>query len=138
MPTDPQVTAATQETSTQDLDFDLKFDFDLDLPETTHLQPKSSSSIRFDVGSSSGADFSEHDEVAMRFEANQMKFIDERDSDDDTTVDVAKPQRKVIALEEDVALKESPISSLQTKKSSKFQMIKQLQSDVGMLTSVES
>ena len=71
------------------------------------MQPESSSGIRFNVGSSSGAGFSEHDEAAMRFAASKMKFVEERDSDDDTAVDVAKLQRRVIVLEQDVALKEA-------------------------------
>ncbi|MFS8033826.1 hypothetical protein Hanom_Chr17g01574151 [Helianthus anomalus] len=99
---DPSITTASQETSTQDLDFDFNFNFDL--PETTHSQLESSSGIRFDVGSSSGAGFSEHDEAAMRFAANKMKFIEEGDSDEDPAIDVAKLQRRVIVLEQDVAL----------------------------------
>ncbi|MFS8018994.1 hypothetical protein Hanom_Chr15g01398641 [Helianthus anomalus] len=136
MPNDPQVTAPTQETSTQDLDFDFNFDFDFDFPETTHLQPKSSSGVRFDVRSSNGAGFSKHDEAAMCFAANKMKFIEEGDSDDDTAVNVVKLQRRVIVLEQEAALKEAQISSLQAQISSKDQTIEQLQGDVGMLISV--
>ncbi|MFS7912494.1 hypothetical protein Hanom_Chr02g00130601 [Helianthus anomalus] len=65
-----------------------------------------------------------------------MKFIEEGDSDEDMDVDVAKLQRRVIVLEQDGALKETQISSLQTQISSKDQMIEQLQGDVNMLMSV--
>ncbi|MFS7998865.1 hypothetical protein Hanom_Chr12g01159061 [Helianthus anomalus] len=107
MPTNPKITTATQETNSQDFDFDLDFDF-----EMTHSHPESSSGVRFDAGNSSDAGFSEHDEAAMRYAPEKRKFIEQNDSDEDVDINVARLQRRVIRLEQDVALKEAQISSL--------------------------
>ncbi|MFS8008810.1 hypothetical protein Hanom_Chr14g01277261 [Helianthus anomalus] len=120
MHSDPPITAATQKKKAHKTSILI---FEFDLPETTsQSQPESSSDVRFDV--------------AMRFAANKMKFIEEGDSDDDMDADVAKLQRSVIVLEQDAALKEAQISSLQAQISSKDQTIKQLQVYVNMLMSV--
>ncbi|KAM0016276.1 hypothetical protein Hdeb2414_s0030g00708911 [Helianthus debilis subsp. tardiflorus] len=128
--TDPKITIVAQDTSTPDV-----FDFDLQ-ETTTRLQPKRSSGVQFDVGSSSGASVSEHNEAAMRVTAEKMKFIEQADSDEEMDVDVAKLQRRVIILEQYVALKEAQIPSLQAQVSSKDQTIEQLQGDVNFLMSM--
>ncbi|MFS8007692.1 hypothetical protein Hanom_Chr14g01264051 [Helianthus anomalus] len=88
------------------------------------------------VGSSSGAGFTEHDQAAMHFATNKKRFIEKSDSDEDIYIDVAKLQGRVIVLEQDAALKEAQISSLQAQISSRDQKIEQLQGDLNMLMSV--
>ncbi|MFS7989909.1 hypothetical protein Hanom_Chr11g01052451 [Helianthus anomalus] len=66
--TDPEITTAT-DTSIPDF-------FDFEMPDTTvRSHPESTSKFQFDVGISSGATVSEHDEAAMRIAANKMKFL---------------------------------------------------------------
>ncbi|MFS7999278.1 hypothetical protein Hanom_Chr12g01164171 [Helianthus anomalus] len=72
----------------------------------------------------------------MRYATDKGRFIEQSDSDKDIDIDVARLQQRVIVLEQDDALKEAQISSLQAQISSRDQTIDQLQGDLGMLMSV--
>ncbi|KAF5766594.1 hypothetical protein HanRHA438_Chr15g0729351 [Helianthus annuus] len=124
MQAEPEITVAAQETNI--LDF-----FKFNMPDTTsRSQLESSSGIRFDVGSSNGG-LSEQDEAAMLVATKKLKFIKQADCEEDMDVDVAKQQRRVIVLEQAVALKDAQISSLQAQMSSKEETINQLQGEAG-------
>ncbi|KAM0052013.1 hypothetical protein Hdeb2414_s0007g00243281 [Helianthus debilis subsp. tardiflorus] len=118
----------------QDEDIPNLFDFEVREP-TTRSELESSSGVRFDVDSLSGG-MSEYDNDLIRM-AEKMKFIETHDSDEDedvdVDVDVGKLQRKVVVLEQDSALKDAQISSLQAQVFTKDQTINQVQGDVNLL-----
>ncbi|KAJ0668513.1 hypothetical protein HanPI659440_Chr17g0690211 [Helianthus annuus] len=141
---DPQSEDASKKTSTEEPDlYDFNFDF-----ESTPSQPGSSSGVRVEAGSSSGAGNTEHDEAAFRY-ATEKRQVFESDSDSDENAYVTRLKRRVVVLEQDAelknalisslqqdaALKEAQISSLQSQISSRDLTIDQLQGDVGMLMS---
>ncbi|MFS8021073.1 hypothetical protein Hanom_Chr16g01423151 [Helianthus anomalus] len=66
----------------------------------------------------------------MRVAAEKMKFIEQADSDEDMDVDIAKLQRRVIVSEQDAALKDAQILSMQAHVSNKEQTINQMQCDL--------
>ncbi|MFS8024356.1 hypothetical protein Hanom_Chr16g01462281 [Helianthus anomalus] len=76
MQIDPEIIVAAQDTNTADFDFEFNFPI-----ITLRSEPESSSHVRFDVGSSSGAGVLEHDEAAMRFATDKMMFIEQGDND---------------------------------------------------------
>ncbi|KAJ0542240.1 hypothetical protein HanRHA438_Chr09g0397311 [Helianthus annuus] len=97
---DPQTEDALKKKSTEDPDlYDFNFDF-----ETTPSQPGSSSGVRFEVGSSSGASDTEHEEAAFRY-ATEKRQVFESDSDSDEDAYVKRLKRQVfVALAGRVAL----------------------------------
>ncbi|MFS7928255.1 hypothetical protein Hanom_Chr04g00318651 [Helianthus anomalus] len=111
--------------------------------------PGSSSGVRFEAGSSSGAGDTKHDEVAFRY-ATEKRQIIESDSDNDEDAYVKRLKRHVVVLEQDAelkndqitslqqdaALKEAQISALQSQLTSRDLTTDQLQGDLGMLMSI--
>ncbi|KAJ0902022.1 hypothetical protein HanPSC8_Chr08g0332171 [Helianthus annuus] len=104
---DPQIEDASKKINTEDPDL---YDFNFDL-ETTPSQPGSSSGVRFEAGSSSGAGTTEHDEAAFRY-ATEKRQIFESDSDSDEDDYVKRLKRRVVVLEQDAELKNAQITSL--------------------------
>ncbi|MFS7996623.1 hypothetical protein Hanom_Chr12g01132061 [Helianthus anomalus] len=146
MSSDPNSATGTKETNTQEPNlYDFNFDFEL-----TPSHPKSSSGVRFEARSSSGAGVTEHDEAAFRSATEKRKIIEQSNSDSDDDANVARLRRRVVVLEQyaalkdaqfsslqqDSALKEAHISSLQAQISSRDQTIDQLQGYLGMLMSI--
>ncbi|KAF5820725.1 hypothetical protein HanXRQr2_Chr01g0005411 [Helianthus annuus] len=115
----------------QDEDIPDFFDFEVREP-TARSELESSCGVRFDVGSSSSG-MSEYDNDLIRMD-EKMKFIETLDGDEDE--DVGKMQKRVVVLEQDSALKDAQISSLQARVFTKDQIINQLQGDVNLQMSV--
>ncbi|MFS8021363.1 hypothetical protein Hanom_Chr16g01426551 [Helianthus anomalus] len=109
----------------------------------------SSGGVRFEAGSSSRGDATEHDEASFSYAAEKRQML-ESDSDNVEHDNVERLKRHVVVLEQDVelknaeivslqqdaALKEAQISSLQSQLTNRDLTINQLQGDVGMLMSI--
>ncbi|XP_022041988.1 uncharacterized protein LOC110944643 [Helianthus annuus] len=92
---DPQSDAASKKTSTEEPDlYDFNFDF-----KSTPSQPGSSSGVRVETGSSSGAGNTEHDEAASGYATGKRQVIEHSDSDSDEHANVARLKCRVVVLE---------------------------------------
>ncbi|MFS7953626.1 hypothetical protein Hanom_Chr07g00620901 [Helianthus anomalus] len=76
------------------------------------MHQRSSSGVRFEVGSSSGAGVTEHDEASLCYAAENGQIF-ERDIDSDEDEYVKRLKRRVVVLEQDAELKNAHITSLQ-------------------------
>ncbi|MFS7964281.1 hypothetical protein Hanom_Chr08g00748331 [Helianthus anomalus] len=119
---DPPTTDASKKTNLEDpYLYDFNFYF-----ETTPTQPCSSSGgVHFEAGSSSGAHTTEHDEAAFGY-ASEKRQVFESDN---------LKSAQIVSLQQDVALKEAHISSLQSQITNRDLTIDQLLGDVGLLVS---